>query len=777
MSKQQATKYFSSNTAGSVYSGVASEQPKQQNNIGLSEYTIAIDSRNRDKDKYPESNDCTLQINFSRGLPVTQIHLGSIELSLPQYTIEECWSNIYFDNGIRLQPSNDDASDDICAFSLFVIDANGVPYTASIPIWLNPIVAINNIGLNTYTLTTKWPHSVELAGFWDILDAPMQIIGLASNGALPDDGSINGAVNVTAKLSGIVINDDYNFTITTDATFSTDSSYLHAPAIANPVVLSNILNQSLENARVAAGSQTRFTVSFDSKLNKFCIEAANVLFTNLIPNTIPQILCTPNRNDCLLNIVGYACCTISFMSSGSSGYQMVCASYPMKCMSALHITPGMYIPGTALTAEIQLDYNRFYFEPPCLSEPTVPPTLVFEDQCGTCYAAILHYGHYTPYELATELQNAMNTAYGSNVFEVTFEIVDENTLNGTSGYIVGRFVFQLAASSTLVAFALRPDHIETNIASILGFTSTCYRYGATVYDNTSNIYVPVVDCTKCSSQSLLLGSDGKFLSTVIMPFVNQNTRQIGIQVCLPKPGILGTSPTYTVNVDNTLTVTFSSDLTSTAHGLQVGDIVTMTMTTNLGTVVYRAPVIAVNSPLEFVVPIPSTITSVTNIDCTMLYNQPILNLYLSEECASTRLPGSIELYHSIKPMMLGFESGSVLWYSISESLPIIGPNIYSLDHPDYLLVELAEPNESIVIQHSWKSDNNVRIFGKIVLAPEMRLERIYPIESLFQNPKLINQLKFRILNPNHTLYQMHGRDWSATLVFMVVGGSVNLGCM
>ena len=41
-----------------------------------------------------------------------------------------------------------------------------------------------------------------------------------------------------------------------------------------------------------------------------------------------------------------------------------------------------------------------------------------------------------------------------------------------------------------------------------------------------------------------------------------------------------------------------------------------------------------------------------------------------------------------------------------------------------------------------------------------------PQEAIFQGLKIINQLHFRILNPDHTLYHFHGQNWSATLVFV-----------
>ena len=67
-------------------------------------YTMCLDSVNRDMQQNPESNPVTLNVDLSklrRG--IVQIDVGSVELPAPQYTIEESWQNVCFDDGVRIE--------------------------------------------------------------------------------------------------------------------------------------------------------------------------------------------------------------------------------------------------------------------------------------------------------------------------------------------------------------------------------------------------------------------------------------------------------------------------------------------------------------------------------------------------------------------------------------------------------------------------------------------------------------------------------------------------
>jgi hypothetical protein len=63
-----------------------------------------------------------------------------------------------------------------------------------------------------------------------------------------------------------------------------------------------------------------------------------------------------------------------------------------------------------------------------------------------------------------------------------------------------------------------------------------------------------------------------------------------------------------------------------------------------------------------------------------------------------------------------------------------------------------------------------------VLYPPYRVERGYPLQKLGSGPCVLSQLHIRILNPWHTLYNFHGRNWSLTLVLTTQGTPVSLQC-
>ena len=54
-----------------------------------SEYTICLDTINRDTVQYPDTNDLVLNIDTARlRRGAVQIYVGSFELPVPQFTIE-----------------------------------------------------------------------------------------------------------------------------------------------------------------------------------------------------------------------------------------------------------------------------------------------------------------------------------------------------------------------------------------------------------------------------------------------------------------------------------------------------------------------------------------------------------------------------------------------------------------------------------------------------------------------------------------------------------------
>lgn len=93
---------------------------------------------------------------------------------------------------------------------------------------------------------------------------------------------------------------------------------------------------------------------------------------------------------------------------------------------------------------------------------------------------------------------------------------------------------------------------------------------------------------------------------------------------------------------------------------------------------------------------------------------------------------------------------------------------FNLQHPNYLLVELEIDNASNNIQHRWANDVKHTLLAKIVCYPELRVERVVPMVITFPTSNFVKGFGIKILNPDHTPYKFHGRDWSGTLVLTCV---------
>lgn len=714
------------------------------------EYTVCIDSRNRNIDEYPEPNDFTLDINFSRGLPVTRIYLGSIELPLPQLTVEEAWSRLYFDEGTSFIVNE---PNELCLRTLTIQEFDGTFVESVIPIWLNPIVQVDVSDPQSPIFTTLFDHALDLRGLWT-WGSPIRLISTTLTN--PEFIDLTG--------------DNPNLTILTPNSFQLSNlpapfvpsgnplGYVHAPAIGNPQYLANILTAGFDQV-----VPNRYQVSYDIRCGRFCIRMRSLTCNVLLaPNQRCEELPPPatliiGGDNCLASVLGFGCTNVPFPPGKDALCPGICAKFIFRCLSCIRITPAFYVQAPNFAAEIQLQTNRFVFEMACPMPPGAevppPPMFVFSDACGACFPLTLPYGKYSPDTFATALESAMNAAGAIGTYQVFFEVSsDSSTNNETVGLLQGSFVFESVDGS---CFGLEFDDPRNNLATRLGFTGVCHR-GTSRYTG-DTLYIPLKGCD-CTTAPL------RYIENTYAPFIRTTQKLLGIQSCKCKPLGTDTAQATTLAGNEVLQITTNQGGTPVAHGYQPEDVITII----LNGVSYQVRVIAVIDAFTFEVEIAGVADLIGLADepvCTSLFGPVILNLYFSEDC----------MYYSMRSELTGFPAQAILWEG-PQSLPVVSPNQFNLDSIDYLLLEITKPNQSTYIQHQWKDDTNVRLFGKIVIYPAFRVERIYPIESVFQGMKVINQLHIRLLNPDHSLYDMHGRNFSATLVFVVAGQAASQLC-
>lgn len=754
---------------------------------GRQEYVVCIDSRNRDLTLYPDANDFRLDINFSRGLPVTRISLGSIELPLPQYIIEEEWSNIYLSEGFALIVNSEN---DLCMREFSVREWDGSIARAVLPIWLNPLVSIDQIG-NTAVFTTLFEHGLDLRGEWD-WGSPIQIV----------------STNLPPSVSALPL-DNPNLTILSPTTFSLSNvpggvvlvpnqGYLHAPAIANPAKLASMVSAGLN----MSSTNLSYVMEYVGERNQFCLKLASYpcalstlpasnceascssngavripLYPGPEPNArsfgpIPAYIISDSTN-CLPFTMGFGCSDLALPAGDAAVSKGVCGQFCYQCMSIIRFTPGNYNVET-FPAEFATQANRFYFEPTCApgSSSIPPPTLVFSDECGDCHLAHIPFGQYSPDNLAAALQSAMNSATSSSDYSVVFSTLEDG--NGCFTFsTVSKQPFGLEfgdpRNSGVSFIGVISGVREITMQQRLGFANGCYR-GGNSYSSNKKFLVPTKGC-RCSS------IPERFLSNVYEPILNRSRKEFGINSCrgrLPR-GTLTDLGNGFVQIDTVLVPAPPAPaLPEYAHGYQPEDVVSVHVPSTGDT--YQLVVTEAISATSFL----AELSGVTDFAgaaglevCTSLLGPVILNLFFGSLCnvapfaqsASTlySTPFGSFVTQTIRSEITGFPPTAILWEGPS-SLPVLAPNAFNLDPPSYLLLQIVEPSESRYIQHRYR-DDTISIFAKIIAYPQLRQERAVPQEAIYQGLKIINNLRLRVLTPYHELYNFHGSNWSATLVF------------
>lgn len=108
----------------------------------------------------------------------------------------------------------------------------------------------------------------------------------------------------------------------------------------------------------------------------------------------------------------------------------------------------------------------------------------------------------------------------------------------------------------------------------------------------------------------------------------------------------------------------------------------------------------------------------------------------------------------------GFRSGANLWSSPA----LVTPWQWNLEAPAYILLDLGLQHVSATISHRCGDDMMSQFFGKIVLYPPFKEMRMTPIQAIGTGVSVVSSLHLRLLNPWHQLYELHGRNWSLTLI-------------
>jgi len=714
------------------------------------EYTWYVDSHNSerklgtDEKDFNPTNDVYIPMNFARArLPVAQITLGSVELPLAQYTIENNWKNLYFDEGLDLIVSS---PQDI-SVTQFIIEEDGTEVVGQLPPQLNPIVDVTPNPSTNPIFTTLYPHMLDLRGEYTWGD----VMELISTPILDTDFT-----QLSSSNPNLVIISDTVFQINNlpaPVAFVPVAGifgYVRAPTIPSPVYLSQLVTAAL-NLEVP----NHWRLTYDPTEGTFKLKWIGSGCD--AREVSPAFVMIPSNNS-LAAIMGFGRVNVPIplpspeAKAPASDFDLIrsrevpdikelclISSQCFTCKSKICVDPGNYNPNE-LGANLMRQFNRFYFDPGCFDplNPMVPPPInfVYSDECGACRTVVVPYGLYTPDTLAEYIESQI------------FPVIPSISIRWNN--VTGQFCFDAEEM-----FGLEFDVSNPDLAMRLGFLPLCYR-NSTSYKSPKPFYVPVKGC--CASTI-----PDRFLSYNYNILLIGTQRKYDIEVC--KTRCLN-AVTAVDNGDGTMTLTtmYGNPAAPIAHGYQPHDVVDITVAATGDT--YPLMVTEVNAYNQFTVELGSIpFATFAGTLCTCLHGSIVGNLYFAPDCQQE---------NPIMPFILGFLNEDFLWQP--NQTGFTSPSCFNLDWPSYLLIEIIDPNGATRNNHNWEGDNKPRIFGKIVLYPQYRMERMFPIQMYLPDLRTINRMKFRFLNPDHTLYQLHGRDWSMTLVFVVLEKQIQQLC-
>jgi len=94
----------------------------------------------------------------------------------------------------------------------------------------------------------------------------------------------------------------------------------------------------------------------------------------------------------------------------------------------------------------------------------------------------------------------------------------------------------------------------------------------------------------------------------------------------------------------------------------------------------------------------------------------------------------------------------------------------SLTPVPYVLIELVSPTGMTNFSHAWNGEIIHNLIAKVDMtsSDSSKIEPLTNALVRFYGIQGITKVELRILNPNHTLYQLHGQQWSGTIELSLI---------
>ena len=695
------------------------------------------------------TNEITINPNLSQTrMSANAIEMVSAEIPLTQRIIEDEWSRVYISQGLPLYTNNNNYISVKSAVNEYKI------YT---PLVYNPIQNVDTTDPTSPIFTTLYDHMLDLSGEWSWGDS-IRVISTrwltSININDPRTGTLLGNVDVlsptTFQISGLSVP-------LVPLTTSNIRGYLLFPVVPTPSYMANILN----------ASSTDIRVSYNKLTSRFSI---NTSMTDAL------LLCTPLSVE-----LGFQPFAVRFSSQNTPG--MVTAINDWAAMGYITLSPGDY---DVDSFETELNYraNPLYFP-----DDETQRQLTLTKENGLLITIVLRAGLYTPDGLANTLTSLFfQTSPTIENIKITWNVVTSRfTIESITGTPFGiQFNDPLSLAHRLgfprINVTNRTSY-ESNVVTIPSYVHN----GVRRYFN--DVYTFKLDKTTLKTTFTAIPQE----SVVVVPvlygdkyLVDNNYHSYGMQV-----NDLVDVSTQDLAYELKVTDVYDTYFTLEQAGIELavneidiagvvindlldGTIVLITIADNdhtfkishlaqvndsIGIVLLVQPTfMVVNFALSQFnkIAFDSTLFTLPHTDTVTLSNVFVLR---KNTLIVTNLLLAPKL-NSIKPISLGFNQEDYMWNP--QSYSIISPLTYCLQKPQYVLIEMTNPIGSTWTEHRHIASLKSTILAKVTLVDHPWLDIKYPRKIHFFGGIKLGSVNLRILNPDHTLYKLHGHDWFGT---------------
>lgn len=670
-------------------------------------------------------------------MDAVRVTLASCEFPMVQYTIEEDFSRLYLNQGLRLD--DEDARWIDVVYRRPGEDEPSSPTRILLPRRLNPIRECVWRG-SRLVVECDFPHGLfsSETGRALPLKRGLTLVGSASGDHVVENGVCRVSDTAFAIESGDVIHPQ-----------GQHATHVLLPTLASPTALCEALTQA---ARGCLGDDVKMAFRYDASADRVLLTVASMAAAHGRLRVLPSALAQR--------------CGLSTESAELRTTPTVWPSDPTELWDYVEMPTGFYAPchrpmcvgqpmrfGTELEAAV----NRLYFPIGKLgsASATSPHVLIFADPAGNVLSCDIPCGRYTSADLCRHLQSEMcRVARGGGVaFSVTHE--------------EDRFTFACEKVSgdgrvTAATFGLLFHHpLSVDPA----------RFGFLPLPHTSASSYTAPFRTRAARV------EGRPITNLVRVSELAPQKRFSFHATQPP------SMTAVVREGSSSELVLSTYVNSLpfAHGFRVDDV--LSLSASPGATVLNVERKEVKlPPTRHELP-PSTL-------CVVLPPHPddtvqTLRLAaprvtdLSEVGTTLQLTGLVEPWNlsfgkpkSIPAHAVGFPARAVQW-GVDGSVedehgarqpPFLAPHVHCLDHPDYVIVTFSE-GSGTGLEHSFDGESR-HVFCKLSLYPLFREERALPRDTTLLNGNF-SRFTIAFWNPDlRTPYRFHGSEFSFSLSFL-----------